>query len=169
MHPGLPAGHPGMRSRPRGARARMASCPAADPGPSRLPAGGDGVRVVTSWTGGDAHALQRSLGMTNESFAAYLGVSVRSVAGWHRKPGTIPAQATRDILDSALERAPDRAKAQFATLLAGQAEAGQQAVAVESFEIPGAGLLAASPGGEREFGDSDYLLSVRSHIREIVA
>jgi hypothetical protein len=127
------------------------------------------VRVVTSWTGGDAHALQQSLDMTNESFAAYLGVSVRSVAGWHRKPGTIPAQATRDILDSALERAPDRAKAQFATLLAGQAEAGQRAAAVESFEIPGASLLTASPGGEWEFGDSDYLLSVRAHIREIVA
>jgi hypothetical protein len=57
--------------------------------------------------------------MTNQSFAEHLGVSVRSVAGWHQKPGTVLAQGTQEILDEALERAPERAKAQFAALMSG--------------------------------------------------
>jgi hypothetical protein len=127
------------------------------------------MRVIASWTGSRAHALQQSLRMTNEAFAAYLGMSVRSVAGWHKKPGTVLAQQTQDILDEALERAPDRARAQFAQFLAGLPETDAQTSDLESFEIPGRGLLGASSNGSPEFGDSEYLLSVRSHIREIVA
>ncbi len=63
---------------------------------------------------------------------------------------------------------PDRAKAQF-SLLAGEAEHGNSAGHMESFEIPGGSLFGVSAGADPEFGDSDYLQSVRSHIREIVA
>jgi hypothetical protein len=75
------------------------------------------MQVITSWTGGHAYALQRSLRMTNQSFAEHLDMSVRSVAGWHQKPDTVLAQATQDILDKALDRAPERAKAQFSVLI----------------------------------------------------
>jgi DNA-binding transcriptional regulator YiaG/tetratricopeptide (TPR) repeat protein len=74
--------------------------------------------VMGSWTGGDADLLRKSLRMTNESFAEYLGVVVRTVAYWHKRPEMIPTPANQEILDTALERAPDRVKAQFALLLA---------------------------------------------------
>ena len=38
------------------------------------------VQVIELWTGGDADLLRQSLRMTNESFAEYLGVAVRTVA-----------------------------------------------------------------------------------------
>jgi hypothetical protein len=125
------------------------------------------MQVIASWTGGHAQALQKSLRMTNESFAAYLGVSVGTVAGWHKKPERVPVPLVQETLDTALERAPERIKAQFALLLAGQPEDDRQASHLESLEIPGGSLLKASH--DTEFGDSEYLLSVRSHIREIVA
>ena len=37
------------------------------------------MQVIASWTGGQADLLRQSLRMTNESFAEYLGVAVRTV------------------------------------------------------------------------------------------
>jgi hypothetical protein len=74
------------------------------------------VQVIELWTGGDADLLRQSLRMTNESFAEYLGVAVRTVACWRKQPGIIPRPAIQETLDAALERAPDRARAQFALL-----------------------------------------------------
>jgi DNA-binding transcriptional regulator YiaG len=74
------------------------------------------AQVVGSWTGGQADLLRKSLRMTNESFAEYLGVAARTVAYWRKRPETIPKAAIQDALDTALERAPDRVKAQFALL-----------------------------------------------------
>src|SRR4029077_2261781 len=65
---------------------------------------------------GREHLLRQSLRMTNESFAEYLGVAVRTVACWRKQPGIIPRPAIQETLDAALERAPDRARAQFALL-----------------------------------------------------
>jgi len=90
------------------------------------------TQVVASWTGGQADLLRQSLRMTGESFAEYLGVAVRTVAYWRQRPETIPKAAIQDALDTALERAPDRVKAQFALL----AERGNRADRVDSPEIP---------------------------------
>lgn len=38
------------------------------------------------WTGRQADALRRALGMTYEQFAGELGVAVRTVAYWHSRP-----------------------------------------------------------------------------------
>ena len=84
--------------------------PATIDGPAGLP-------VIATWTGGDADLLRDSLRMTNESFAEYLGVAVRTVANWRKQPEIIPKQLIQEALDTALERAPDRAKAQFALLI----------------------------------------------------
>jgi hypothetical protein len=89
------------------------------------------TQVIASWTGGQADLLRQSLRMTNESFAEYLGVAVRTVAYWRERPETIPKPAIQETLDAAFERAPDRAKAQFALL----AEHGTRTDGVDSPEI----------------------------------
>ena len=89
------------------------------------------TQVIATWTGGDAHLLQQSLRMSNESFAEYLGVVTRTVANWRKQPEIIPKPSIQEALDTALERAPDRAKAQFALL----AERGKQADRTDSLGI----------------------------------
>ena len=64
--------------------------------------------------------LRQALRMTNESFAEHLGVAARTVANWRKDPAITPIPAVQETLDAVLERAPDRAKAQFA-MLVGQA------------------------------------------------
>lgn len=82
------------------------------------------MNVVAAWTGREADVLRRALRMTNEAFAAHLGVAVRTVASWRKRPDIVPQPAIQEALDAALEGAPDRAKAQFSLLLQAH-EAGQ--------------------------------------------
>lgn len=74
------------------------------------------MQVITSWTGRQADALRQALRMTNESFAEHLGVSVRTVANWRKRPEIRPQPGMQELLDVALDRAPDRIKAQFSLL-----------------------------------------------------
>jgi tetratricopeptide (TPR) repeat protein len=76
--------------------------------------------VVASWTGSRADALRRALRMTNESFAAHLGIAVRTVAYWRERADVIPRPAMQEILDTALARAPASAHNQFWLILAEQ-------------------------------------------------
>jgi transcriptional regulator with XRE-family HTH domain len=75
------------------------------------------MQVIATWSGPQADLLRQAFRMTNESFADHLGVSARTVANWRGNPEVTPRPATQEILDSALERAPDRVKAQFALLI----------------------------------------------------
>lgn len=121
------------------------------------------MQVVATWSGGHADLLRQAFRMTNESYAEYLSVSVRTVANWRGNPDVIPRPAIQDILDAALERAPDRVKAQFA-LLIGEAETSNQGTGqVEAFE---ASLNAAS---NVDIEGSELLESINNHIHEIVA
>ena len=72
--------------------------------------------VVTGWTGRAACALQAALRMSNEAFAAHLGIAVRTVAAWHQKPGLRPRPEMQQVLDAALARAPAAAGERFAVL-----------------------------------------------------
>ena len=81
------------------------------------------MQVIAQWTGGQADALRQALRMTNESFAGHLGVAVRTVAYWRNRPGMTPQPQMQDVLDAALEQAPDHAKAQFALLVSETADA----------------------------------------------
>jgi hypothetical protein len=72
--------------------------------------------MVTGWTGRLACTLQSALRMSNEAFAAHLGVGVRTVASWHQKPSLRPRPEMQQILDSALVRAPEVAKERFTAL-----------------------------------------------------
>jgi hypothetical protein len=125
------------------------------------------MEMIASWTAADASALQQSLRMSNQSFAERLGVAVRTVAYWRQRPEIVPARALHPVLDEVLERAPERAKAQFTRLVA--KPEGRQAGRVEPAVMSGAGLLADSAGPGPELGDAECLESVRCHIREIVA
>ncbi len=66
--------------------------------------------VVAKWTGWHANVLREALRMTNEEFAEHLQVAVRTVAYWRSDPGMVPRQGMQQILDVALERAPDPAR-----------------------------------------------------------
>ena len=74
--------------------------------------------VVAVWTGGRADTLRQALRMTNETFAEHLGVAVRTVAYWRARPDVVPRPVMQEMLDVALARAPEQARAQFRLLLA---------------------------------------------------
>lgn len=82
--------------------------------------------IVITWTGWHANVLRQALRMTNEEFAEHLDVAVRTVAYWRARPEMVPRQGMQQILDVALERAPELARAQFQRLMAehGGAESG---------------------------------------------
>lgn len=71
------------------------------------------MEPVQEWTGRAACALQHALRMSNDSFAAHLGIAARTVAMWHQIPGRVPNSEMQQVLDTALERANDGAKARF--------------------------------------------------------
>lgn len=70
-----------------------------------------------AWTGETACALQAAMQLTNEAFAARLGIGVRTVAGWHQKPTLRPQTEMREVLDTALDQAPADVQERFATLI----------------------------------------------------
>jgi DNA-binding transcriptional regulator YiaG len=78
------------------------------------------MQVIEQWTGREADALRRALRMTADEFAAHLRASPRAVAYWRERPSTVLQAAAQRALDSTLEAAPDRAKAQFALLVGGE-------------------------------------------------
>jgi hypothetical protein len=101
--------------------------------------------------------------MTNESYAEHLSVSVRTVANWRGNPEVIPRPAIQEILDVALERAPDRVKAQFAVLIGEAVSGSQESSHLESFET------SLSATSESQIEGSELLESINNHIHEIVA
>ena len=83
---------------------------------SALSCGRRAMDVVTGWTGRTACALQAALRMSNEAFAAHLGIGVRTVADWHQKPDMRPRPETQQLLDTALARATPEVGERFAVL-----------------------------------------------------
>jgi 8-oxo-dGTP diphosphatase len=74
------------------------------------------MELVNAWTGRTACALQAALRLSNEAFASHLGVAVRTVAAWHQKPDVTPRGEMQQLLDTALERAPEGVRARFTAL-----------------------------------------------------
>ncbi|WP_253887842.1 helix-turn-helix domain-containing protein [Actinokineospora diospyrosa] len=68
------------------------------------------------WTGRTAAALQSALRLSQEAFAAHLGISPRTVAAWHQKPTVKPQSEMQQLLDRALAQAAPDAQARFADL-----------------------------------------------------
>jgi hypothetical protein len=78
---------------------------------------------VTGWTGHTACTLQSALRLSNEAFAARLGVGVRTVAAWHQKPSLRPRPEMQQILDTTLEQASPAIRERFAALTGDSAPA----------------------------------------------
>ncbi|WP_329518621.1 NUDIX domain-containing protein [Spirillospora sp. NBC_01491] len=73
------------------------------------------------WTGRTATALRKALRLTNERFAARLGVAPRTVVNWAAHPDTVPRAAIQEALDELHTRAAPSARHRFEQL--GDAEA----------------------------------------------
>ena len=85
------------------------------------------MNPVASWTGSQADALRQALRMSNEVFAAHLGVAVRTVAYWRARPDVVPVPSIQEILDTALAQASPPARELFTAILArSQASAERQ-------------------------------------------
>src|SRR5580704_12528319 len=80
--------------------------------------------MVTGWTGSTACALQAALRLSNEAFAAQLGIGVRTVASWHQKPALRPRPEMQQLLDTVLAKASASARERFGVLagVPGEAE-----------------------------------------------
>jgi hypothetical protein len=98
------------------------------------------MQVIASWTGARADALRQAMRMSNGSFAVHLGVSVRTVANWRKWPDMIPQLDKQAILDTALDRAPDRVKAHFAVLVS---EASSDPADDDAFPAPPNAVMAS--------------------------
>ncbi len=72
--------------------------------------------TATGWTGETACALQAALRMSNDTFARHLRLGLRTVAGWHEKPGKQPQPNSQQRLDAALARADPAVRDRFAAL-----------------------------------------------------
>jgi hypothetical protein len=86
--------------------------------------------LVATWTGWHANALRQALRMTNEEFAEHLDVSVRAVVYLRTRPEMVPRQGMQQILDVALQRAPELALAQFRRMLAERDSIGPRSAAI---------------------------------------
>jgi hypothetical protein len=95
------------------------------------------VDVIDWWTGHRAAALQAALRLTCDEYAAYLGVSRRTVMNWRANPSVVPCKLHQRCLDTAHKRADVDEAARFATLLRG------------------AGLPAHSRPADQEWTDDD--------------
>ncbi|MFD9472770.1 NUDIX hydrolase [Streptomyces goshikiensis] len=76
--------------------------------------------VIERWSGRYACLLQAALRLTNEQFAAQLGIAVRTVATWHSDAAVVPRKEMQQLLDSAHEKAAPTARQRFALLVAGE-------------------------------------------------
>jgi hypothetical protein len=81
--------------------------------------------MVTGWTGRSACALQAALRLSNEAFAAHLGIGVRTVAAWHQKPALRPRPEMQQLLDTALGQASPSVRERFAVLAGKPVHAGK--------------------------------------------
>jgi hypothetical protein len=69
--------------------------------------------TVGRWTGHDARVLRQSLRMTVRDFAAYLGVSTRTVSLWEAGTTRELRPGSQEILDTALHHADPVAQERF--------------------------------------------------------
>ncbi|MFJ9617846.1 NUDIX hydrolase [Streptomyces noursei] len=73
--------------------------------------------VIELWNGHYACLLQSALRLTNEQYAAQLGIGVRTVAAWHSDPAVVPRKEMQQLLDTAHEKAAPAARQRFALLV----------------------------------------------------
>jgi hypothetical protein len=75
------------------------------------------MNVANGWNGETAGTLQAALRMSNEAFAQHLGIAVRTVAAWHKKPSLRPQSEMQQLLDTALAQSAPPVQERFAALV----------------------------------------------------
>jgi transcriptional regulator with XRE-family HTH domain len=76
------------------------------------------VATVSRWTGREARLLRDTLRMTLREFAAYLGISDRTISKWEAGgENTVPRPHSQALLDTALAHASAEARNSFAEQL----------------------------------------------------
>lgn len=108
------------------------------------------METATGWTGETACALQAALRMSNETFARHLGLSLRTVAGWHEKPEGRSRPESQQLLDAAFARADSGVRDRFAMLcgepaLHASGDVEPEALAVDKVRAAAEHRLAADP------------------------
>lgn len=101
------------------------------------------MAAVTGWTGETACALQTAMRLSNQAFAAHLGIGLRTVSGWHEKPTLRPQSALQQLLDTKLDQAPADVKARFAALTGDPADDVRKATDAEDRLSADANISAA--------------------------
>ncbi|MDQ3987825.1 MAG: transcriptional regulator [Actinomycetota bacterium] len=72
------------------------------------------MTTVRRWTGREAKLLREALRLSVRDFAARLGIGLRTVNKWEARQSDItPLPYMQEVLDTALARASDEAKARF--------------------------------------------------------
>jgi hypothetical protein len=84
------------------------------------------MEAVTGWTGESASELQAALRLSNDAFAARLGIGVRTVASWHQKPELRPRPEMQQLLDTTLAQAGQDVRDRFVALRGEPAAAGRK-------------------------------------------
>lgn len=75
------------------------------------------MTTVDRWTGREAKLLREALRLSIRDFAARLGIGVRTVNKWEARQADItPLPHMQEVLDTALARASDEAKARFSAV-----------------------------------------------------
>ncbi|MFD3333544.1 NUDIX domain-containing protein [Streptomyces sp. NPDC058700] len=79
--------------------------------------------VIDAWDGRRACLLQEALRMTQEDFAEFVEVSVRTVGKWHSSRDGRPRTDVQKLLDAAYKKASPDARQRFHLLARGGADA----------------------------------------------
>lgn len=133
--------------------------------------------TVSKWSGRETRALREAKRMSLREFAAYLGVSDRTISKWEAGADRIrPRPESQAILDTVLQRASDDVRAHFDLLMgrgAGYTEAPRHpfgstssaeslsgVVEVEQTHPRTGKLMVLIPGGSFLFGVSNQVLEL---------
>ena len=139
---------------------QVATCPRA-----QIASPQSRIKIIATWSGGQCRSAPASLPHDQRVIRGTLECVPSHCSQLARKSLTYYSSAvdTRHSRRRALERAPDRVKAQFALLIS-QAESDNQGAGhLESFET------SLNATGNPEIEGSELLESINSHIHEIVA
>src|SRR5258708_10369575 len=120
------------------------------------------MEMIEGWDGASACMLQAALRMSNEAFAAHLGIGARTVAGWHQKPATRPRPEMQQLLDTALSQASSGVRERLAALIG---QPGQAPADVPASQPAGAGDLGAVAEAERRLLSDRNIANAVSQCR----
>ncbi|MGW1993242.1 hypothetical protein [Embleya sp. NPDC001921] len=93
------------------------------------------MQAVDTWTGARADSLREALRLTNEGFAAHLGIAIRTVAKWRAQPDVVPKAWVQQLLDTALQQASNADQERF-TVLVSPAPPARMKPVIENLTAP---------------------------------